>query len=213
AQPDGLGLLINVNTASRQVLRALFPPEKIPDRVLDAIIKHRNEVDEEATAAEAEQAGTEVGDFGDLRLGATQKKKFFATVADLEQVEEFARLPDPEMKTAFQAALTTKSEVFSIHLASLFKRNEERRVYLLRRARATVLRFDDGADGLIVPLVPFEERVGLRVQPVDMQEEYTDFSVVYSEMDQFAKEDRAWNPFLIDFYLPQNLREQFYSPK
>lgn len=211
-QPDGLGLRINLNTASRQVLRSLFPPEKVPDRVLDAIIKYRNEVDQEATEAAAQENGTELADFGDLRLGAAQKRKFFATTADLEQVEEFAKMADPESKTAFQAALTTKSEVFSIHLATLFKRSEENRIYLLRRARATVLRVDDGADGKIVPLVPFEERVGLRIQPVDMQEEYIDLSLVYAEMDQFAQEDRAWNPFYIDFYLPQHLREQFYRP-
>lgn len=212
-QPEGLGIRINVNTASRQVLRALFPPDKIPDRVLDAIVKYRNEVDEEAMAAEQEQqGGTQLGDFGDLRLGSDTKRKFFATTADLEQVEEFANLPDPQLKADFQQAITTRSEVFSIHLATLFKRSEENRVYVLRRARSIVLRVDDGADGQIVPLVPFEERVGLRVQPVDMQDEYVDYTLLYSDMDRFAQEDRAWNPFLVDFYLPQHLREQFYRP-
>lgn len=214
-QPDGLGILINVNTASRQVLRALFPPEKIPDRLIDAIIKFRNEVDEEATQAEAEsqEGGTELSDFGDLRLGSQQKRKFFATIADLEKVEEFAKLPDPELKAEFQAALTTKSEVFSIHLTSLFKRSEENRIYVMRRGRSIVLRVDDGADGLVVPLVPFEERVGLRVMPVDQQEDQPDLTYLYAEMDQFAQEDRAWNPFLVDFYLPKSLREQFYQPR
>jgi hypothetical protein len=212
-QPDGLGILINVNTASRQVLRALFPPEKIPDRVLDAIIEYRNKVDEEATEAAAKEQGTEAQDFGDLRLGAETKRKVFVEIADLEQVEEFARLPDPEIKAAFQAALTTKSEVFSIHVAAMLKRNDERRVYVLRRARAIVLRYDDGADGLIVPLVPYEERVGLRLQPVDLQDAYVDRSLQYSEMDQFAQEDRAWNPFLIDCYLPKHVRDQFYQPR
>ncbi|MBL8754760.1 MAG: general secretion pathway protein GspK [Planctomycetes bacterium] len=212
-QPDGLGILVNVNTASRQVLRSLFPPEKIPDRVLDAIIEYRNKIDEEATEAAAKEQSAEAQDFGDLRLGAEQKRKVFVDIADLEQVEEFAKLPDPEVKAAFQAALTTKSEVFSIHVAAMLKRNDERRVYVLRRARSVVLRYDDGADGLIVPLVPFEERVGLRLQPVDMQEEYVDRSLQYSEMDQFAQEDRAWNPFLVDCYLPAHVREQFYQPR
>ncbi len=211
-QPEGLGLLINVNTASRPVLRSLFPPEKIPDRVIDAIIRWRNEVDQEATEAAAEESGEQASEFGELKLGADTKKQFFETVADLEKVEEFARLPDPEIKTAFQAALTTKSEVFSIHLATMFKRSEENRIYVLRRARATVLRYDDGADGKIIPLIPFEDRSGLRVQPVDMQEENIDLTFLYSEMDQFAQEDRAWNPFLIDFYLPKHQREQFYRP-
>src|SRR5690606_36555812 len=107
-QPDGLGIRVNVNTASRPVLRALFPPEKIPDRVIDAILRYRNEVDEEAMNAESEgEATTDLSDFGDLRLGAQQKKKVFTTVADLEQVEDFAQLPDPEIKAAFQTAVTT----------------------------------------------------------------------------------------------------------
>jgi hypothetical protein len=203
-----------VNTASRPVLRALFPADKIPDRVIDAILRYRNKEDEEeAKKAEEEQKQTDVSDFGDLRLGADKKLQFFETVADLEKVEEFANLPDPEIKTAFQNALTTKSEVFSIHLATMFKRNEENRVYVLRRARSIVLRLDDGAEGKIVPLVPFEERVGLRVQPIDLQEDKLDFGLLYSEMDQFAQEERAWNPFLVDFYLPKYQREQFYQPR
>lgn len=213
-EPLGEGIRINVNTASAAVLRCLFPPEEIPDRVIDAIIRYRNEVDEEAMEAEQQEApSTEISDFGDMRLGADQKLKFFETVADLEQVEEFESLADPEIKARFQEALTTKSDVFSIHLATLFKRNEENRVYMLRRSRAIVLRMDDGADGKIVPLVPFEERSGLRVLPVDLQDEQpVDLNVVYMDMDQFAQEDRAWNPFLIDFYLPKHRREEFYNP-
>jgi len=73
---------------------------------------------------------------------------------------------------------------------------------------------DDGADGKIVPLVPFEERAGLRIQPVDLQEEQVlDLGLVYMDMDQFAQEDRAWNPFLIDFYLPKHQRQEFYQPR
>lgn len=211
-QPDGLGILINVNTAPRAVLRALFPPSRIPDRVIDAILKYRNEVDEEEMKKlEEQEPTTDVGEFGDLRLGPEKKLKFFETVADLENVEEFANLQDAQAKADFQAALTTKSEVFTIHLATLFKRNEENRVYLLRRARSIVLRHDDGADGQIVPLVPFEERTGLRVQLVDLQEESQDMTLLYSEMDQFAQEERIWNPFLVDFYLPKHLRDEFYS--
>ncbi len=214
-QPDGLGILINVNTATRPVLRALFPPDKIPDRVIDAIIRYRNEVDEEEMAkAEEEGVSTDVSDFGDLQLGADQKYKFFETVADLEKVEEFAGLADPQIKADFQAALTTKSDVFTIHLASLFKRNDENRVYVLRRARSVVLRVDDNGTGAVVPLVPFEERIGLRVQPVDMQEERAaERSRIYADMDQFSQEERAWNPFLVDFYLPKHVREEFYRPR
>lgn len=216
-QPDGLGIRVNLNTAPRAVLRALFPIEVIPDRVIDAILKYRNEVDEEAQQqaqdAQTSSDGAQATDFGDLRLGEEVKRKFFATTADLDKVEEFANLADPQVKAEFQKALTTKSEVFTIHLATLYKRSEENRVYLLRRARSVVLRLDDGADGKIVPLVPFEERVGLRMQPIDIQENDLDLSRVYSDLDQFSQEERAWNPFLIEFYLPKHRREDFYRPQ
>ena len=118
-QPEGLGVLVNVNTAPRAVLRCLFAEDRVPDRVIDAIVKHRNEVDEEAMLQAAEGGGTEASDFGDVMPGAEKKLRVFATIADLEQVEEFAQFSDADAKAEFQAALTTKSEVFAIHLAPL----------------------------------------------------------------------------------------------
>lgn len=213
-QPEGLGIRVNVNTAPRVVLRALFDPVRVPDRVIDAIIRYRNELDEEATEEAQDESDTETADFGDMQLGDEKLFQFFETLDDLEQVEEYAQIPDEEVKAEFQKALTTKSEVFSIHIATLYKRNEDesRRVYLLRRARSIVMRFDDGADGKIIPLVPYEERIGLRIKPVEMQfDQSIDFTVDYMDMDQFAQDERAWNPFLIDFYLPQDVRQDFYS--
>jgi hypothetical protein len=213
-QPDGLGILINVNTASRAVLRALYDPIRVPDRVIDGIIRYRNEIDEEATESAREEGAAESADFGDMQLGAQTLHRFFETVADLEEVEEFKQISDEEVKTEIQAALTTKSEVFSIHMASLFKRNEDEghRVYLVRRARSIVLRVEEGEEGKIIPLIPFEERIGLRLKPVDLQEEQLlSFSEQYMEMDQFAQDERAWNPFLIDFYMPQDVRQEFVS--
>ncbi len=213
-QPDGLGIRINVNTASRAVLRAIASPDAIPDRVIDAIVKYRNEVDEEEAEKEAEKAAvTDPSEFGDLKLADDKKLKFFETLEDLDQVEEFANLQDSGAKEDFKRALTTRSEVFTIHLATLYKRNEENRVYVLRRARSIVLRLDDGEDGKIIPLIAFEDRTGLRVRPVDLQDEYVDRTALYSEMDRFAQEEQAWNPFLVDFYLPKQRREEFYRPR
>lgn len=209
--PEGLGILINVNTAPRAVLRSLFSAERVPDRVVDGIVTYRNQLDEEAMeAAAAQTGGAEATDFGDMQLGADKKLKVFETLADLDKVEEWKGFADADAKAEFQAALTTKSEVFSIHVAPLFKRSEENRIYVMRRARSIVLRVEEG-DGSIVPIVPFEERVGLRVMPVDLQDDVPDLTVTYSEMDRFAQEERAWNPFLIDFYLPKSMREQFYT--
>jgi hypothetical protein len=32
-------------------------------------------------------------------------------------------------------------------------------------------------------------------------------------MDYFSQEERAWNPFLIEFYLPKEKRESFYQKR
>lgn len=207
-QPEGEGIRININTATRPVLRALFPIDKLPDTVLDAIIKYRNE--EEEPDPDAEQLDT--SEFGNLQLGDQKKFKFFAAVTDLEQIPEFANLPDPQFKTEFQAALTVKSDVFTIHLAALQKVNEERRTYKMRRARSIVVRRDNGGEGYLHPLVLHEERHGRRVMPVDQQETFVDLQDVYYQMDQFAQEERAWNPFYVDFWLPDSQREEFYQP-
>ena len=213
-QPEGLGILINVNTASRAVLRALYDPIRVPDRVIDGIIRYRNEIDEEASEEADTETAQESADFGDMQLGSQPLYNFFETLEDLEEVEEFAQISDDEVKSEIKQALTTKSEVFSIHMASLFKRNEDERnrVYLVRRARSIVLRLEEGDEGKIIPLVPFEERIGLRVKPVEMQNDVNvDFTLQYMDMDQFAQEERAWNPFLIDFYMPQDVRQDFIS--
>lgn len=213
-QPEGVGIKVNVNTATWPVLRGVLPEGEVPDRVIDGIIRYRNEVDEEATQEATDSEAEEASDFGDLMLGTQPLKQFFESLDDLEEVEEFAQIPDEKIKAMVMNRLTVNSDVFSIHIASLFKRNdsERKRIYLLRRARSIVLRLDDGEEGKIVPIVPFEERVGLRVQPVDMQDEvFQDFGQSYLEMDQFSQEERAWNPFLVDFYLPPDVRQSFFS--
>lgn len=156
------------------------------------------------------QPSTQASDFGELRLGEETPKRFFATVADLEKVEAFANLPDPELKTEFQNLCTTKSEVFSVHFATVYKRNEETRSYVMRRARAVIMRRDEGDKGSVYPIIRMEERHGLRLVVPDVQPDRPDLMPVYSEMDSFAQEDRAWNPFLIDFYLPKAIRQEFY---
>ena len=54
-----------------------------------------------------------------------------------------------------------------------------------------------------------------RVQASDLQDDpnnrVQDMSMQYVGMDQFAQEDRAWNPFLVDFYLPKWQRDQLMN--
>lgn len=214
AQPIGEGIRININLAPRAVLRALMPENKMPDAVIDAIIRWRNEDDPELLAEEQQGGtGTDPYDFGNLELGGSSKKRIFATVEDLEQLPEFASLADPEVKSDFMAFCTTKSDVFSVHLATMFRRNDENRIYVLRRARTIVMRQDDGGDGTLYPLIRFEERHGLRVVCPDLQDQAVDYTATYSMMDEFAQEDRAWNPFLVDFYLPKWQRDQFLQSR
>jgi len=75
------------------------------------------------------------------------------------------------------------------------------------------VRRDDGDSGKLHPLILQEERHGLRVMPQDFPIPVEDLSYQFSEMDYFAQEERAWNPFLIEFYLPQDERQQFYFPR
>ena len=190
-----------------------MPEAAIPDPVIDAIVRYRNEVDPEAEeAAENTSTTSDAYSFGGLELGEEQKLRFFATVEDLEQVEEFANLPDPQVKTDFKSFCTTKSDVFSVHLATMFRRSEENRVFVMLRSRAIVMRMDDGENGKLYPVVRYEERHGMRVQASDLQDDPNnraqDLTMQYSTMDQFAQEDRAWNPFLVDFYLPKWQRDQ-----
>ena len=41
---------------------------------------------------------------------------------------------------------TTRSDVFTVHMASLFKRNEENRVFVLRRSASLLVRLEDGEE-------------------------------------------------------------------
>ena len=93
----------------------------------------------------------------------------------------------------------------------MFRRNEENRDFVLKRTRSVVMRLDNSEDGYLHPLILQEERHGMRVVQKDFPDDYVDLFPVYSEMDYFAQEERAWNPFLIDFYLPEDQRQNFYT--
>jgi hypothetical protein len=91
-------------------------------------------------------------------------------------------------------------------MASVFKRNEENRVFVMRRAASILVRLEDGEELRIHPIVRLEDRAGLRVVPIDFPDRYEDEQRRYLDSDQFAKEERAWNPFFIDFYKPREKR-------
>lgn len=204
-QPIGVGIKVNINTAPRAVLRCLFPEHELPNTVIDAILRYRNEEEEEAEGEgldDSDLAGAEY--FGDLNLGEQPRRKIFTALEDLEELPEFANLGDPEIKKRFFELTTVKSDVFTVHMASMYKRNEERRIFVMRRATSVLARFDQNGTAEIHPLILLEERKGVRIMPIDFPDEYDDldYQMELDELDQFAEEERRWNPFYYEFYLP-----------
>jgi hypothetical protein len=207
-QPEGLGIRININTAPAAVLYCLFPTSEIPDHVIEAVLRWRNEPIEEE---EDPMADVPEDYLGDISEGYSVKRQVFTEVEQLDEIPEWKNLPDPAIKQRFYDLVTTKSDVFSIHMASMYKRNEETRVFVMRRLRTIVMRLEDEEDGKLHPLILHEERHGLRVMPVDFPDEEADEAAYFDSMDDYAQEERAWNPFYLDFYRPQYERERLFT--
>eukprot|EP00904_Undaria_pinnatifida_P001903 jgi/Undpi1/11713/HiC_scaffold_37.g14008.m1 len=211
---EGLGTRININTAPRAVLRCLFDRSELPDLVIDAILRYRNELDEDAAEAASEDSTTE--DYsGDVDLGVTEPKQIFTAVEDLEQVQEWANLGDPTIKDRFYELCGVRSDVFTVHMAAVYKRSDAKRIYVMRRTASVMMRLENAESGYLHPIVLLEERRGLRIKGQDFPDEAGDDLLygIYSEMDTFAQEERAWNPFLPEFYLPDDKRQNFYDPE
>ncbi len=200
ADPIGEGIRININTASRPVLRCLFSDAEIPPAAIEALLRYRNE---EEPPPEGEEAAAPTGL---VEENPEPVKKAFAEVADLDKLPEFMNLANPEVKNKFFELTTTHSHVFTVHMASLFKRNEERRIFVIRRAASVLVRIEDGEESKIYPIIRLEERSGLRVVPIDFPEEYEQQLRMRDEFDEFAREERMWNPFFLEFYKPRDQR-------
>ena len=82
----------------------------------------------------------------------------------------------------------------------MFKRKKD--AYVLRRVRSVVVRLDHDEEGVLYPLIRLEESAGRRVMPVDIVVDENDYLNRRYELDEFSREEEAWNPFLIDFYRP-----------
>ncbi len=126
------GPKVNVNTAPPAVLRALVPNFDIPTDVIDAIIRFRNQLDEEKLQADRE-AGGGYG-YGDTPAGVdpitllvdrasiapgeqSPPAKYFETVQDLDKIDEWKGFSNEDAKKQFLDLITTKSDVFSIWIA------------------------------------------------------------------------------------------------
>lgn len=203
----GPGVRMNINTIPPVLLRSLANRTDVPESVVDAILEYRNKVDEEARDA-AEQAATESGDAGLLASDGTQTEmlQIFESLDDLDKVDEWDMLSNSDGKKDLQALLTTKSNVFTIHLAVVHKRNESGTAFSLQRFRAVYVRLEGGDEPKMQVLVPLHRVSGMRISVPDFSEEdgFLPGDIDLSgEEDPFMAEEQAWNPFLLDFYDPE----------
>ncbi len=198
-EPEGQGIKINVNTAHRAVLRCICSEREISDAVIDAILKYRNEEAEEEEGAEGEDELLAYA--GDIEEGLEPPRKFFKTLDDLEEVPEFANISDQKNKDKFLEMLTVESDVFSIHMACVYKRNEQRKMFVMTRRKSVVVRLEGDESVRLFPIIRLERRRGRRVVVVDFPEEEAEKrELLASDMDSFSREERKWNPFFVEFY-------------
>lgn len=198
------GPRININTAPRVVLRALEDESVVPDTVLEAIIRYRNEVDEEAQeAADGENEERDTDEL--LQDDLSTKYKYFPSLDKLSDIREYENLPDSNEKKRFEDMLTTKSNVFTIHLAAVYKRDEAGRSYSVTRAKTVVARIADGEEATVQELIPLHRISTLRIQVVDYPEEEQEQRdrERYEMMDDFMREESQWNPFVRAFFDPE----------
>ena len=206
----GEGTRININTAHRAVLRSLIDRSRMPDLVIDAILRYRNEPDE--AALEASETEEDIEGFEDVRGFEEVPRQVFTALDQLEEIPEFANLSDPDMKTEFMDLLTTNSDVFSVHLAAMHIRNPEKRIYVVRRFRSVLMRQSGESGGTLHPIILLEGRRGLRAQWQDFPPDINERNYAYLDVDALAAEERANNPFLPEFYLSDEDRNEFYDP-
>lgn len=177
-QQGPVGVKINVNFAPRELLKSLLPPEELPSEVVEGIVRYRNFEREEA-----EDVAEETGITTDAITGEEiRPREFFASIDDLKKVPEFANFPDEKAKDNFRRLLTTRSDVFSIHLTAQLADEEsaasgeppggeDRTGKLTRRIRAVFWR-RQGNNGMeALPIVRWEMREDRRIVPRDFAPE------------------------------------------
>jgi len=201
----GPGVRININTASPAVLYALAGEANIPRTVIDALLRYRNEIDEEAMNAERDEEA-QLNDLttSDYEGDEQEKYKIFKTVDDLDEVPEWKSWPPGPGKDRFLAMLTTQSNVFTVHLAAIYKRDSEGRAFTLTHARMTLVRLEGSEEAEVQTILPLQEVDEFRVKIDDFPEEFDQTQTNNLDYaDPFLADEKAWNPFLIDFYDPR----------
>jgi hypothetical protein len=114
-----LGPAINLNTAPAAVLRSLQSTNDMPEFMIEAILRYRNKIDEEALS---ESEGAEV-DYKELELQRALYREdkptphqYFRNLEELNEVEGWEDRLEPEQREAFLSLVGVQSDVFSIYL-------------------------------------------------------------------------------------------------
>ena len=108
--PEG-GWGVNVNTAPRAVLAALFDTRVVDDRVWEEVLLYRN--DEEELGPDDEDTEPMLDEFGNEII----QKRIFDGLEELDEVYEFEAL-DAEVKAEVLGRLQVNSDVFSVTITS-----------------------------------------------------------------------------------------------
>lgn len=162
----GVGTLINLNTAHPAVLLGLLPQDEMPRYVIEALLLYRNEIDEELLAEQEDQTYEEM-ELEEAFYGEEQRlpRRFFSSVDDLEEVDEFANLSNLVGRERFLKMVDVRSDVFTIHMVARQRpedwepesRFEEPPGATLRFRCVVWRRAGEGEGGEMVYLIPWEE--------------------------------------------------------
>ncbi len=178
-----VGIKININTASRPVLRSLLSEQEFPPDVIEAIIRYRNlEKEEEEEDSSFDSPAFELNE---LYGEDVVPREFYASLGDLDKVVEYKNFSDPNAKAKLQSLVGVQSDVFSIYLtATLLKDDggegldtetgeeaEEDTGKIVHRVRSVVWR-RQGANGTeIVPILRWEVRRDKKYEIRDFKKE------------------------------------------
>tara|TARA_R110002072_G_scaffold247486_4_gene406693 strand:- start:405 stop:1748 length:1344 start_codon:yes stop_codon:yes gene_type:complete len=178
---SGGGFAVNVNTAPRAVLAALFDSREVDGRLWAEVIEYRNTEDEETSESD-EDVEPMLDEFGNEVL----QMKFFDNLEELEELRNFEGMEE-ETKALIRRRLVTTSQVFTIYVVARqstrsesnqiveFSSQRERELYerdgthLLKIVRSVVWRQSNNESASIIPLIRWDvlDHAPLEVLDID----------------------------------------------
>ncbi|MBO45650.1 MAG: hypothetical protein CMJ96_02025 [Planctomycetes bacterium] len=183
---DGIGALVNINTAPRPVVEGILSEIGIPWTIITDILENRNEVDEEALLSMEDEAADQ--DFAEMELAQSRygdleqvPLRYLNTLEDLEEVGSWASL-DEEQKQDVYDAFGVKSDVFSVFIYARMPPGDWQPEYRYDEPPGPVLRLRgvyyrrSTADGVkMIPLQAWHEVPFTRWRIPDFQDDLEPF--------------------------------------